>query len=77
MKIDGRTMIMESGHHKPDLNSPAFKSESARWRAVWNHPAARGRNWDMATILLADTDMTPSEVIAACSVVAESSDKLN
>jgi hypothetical protein len=31
----------------------------------------------MATILLADTDMTPSEVIAACSVAAESSDKLN
>jgi hypothetical protein len=74
MKIDGRTMIMKSGHHKPDLNSPAFKSESARSRAIWNYPAARGRNWGMATILLADTDMTPSVV---CSVAGESSDKLN
>ena len=74
MKIDGRTMIMKSGHHKPDLNSPAFKSESARSRAIWNYPAARGRNWGMATSLLADTDMTPSVV---CSVAGESSDKLN
>ena len=77
MKIDGRTMIMKSGHHTPDLNSPAFKSESARSRAIWNYPAARGRNWDMATILLADTDMTPSVLIAACSVAGESADKLN
>jgi len=39
-------------------------SEKERWREVFAHPAVQGQS-DMAKTLLAETEMTPTEVIAA------------
>ena len=40
------------------------KAEKERWREVFAHPAVQGQS-DMAKTLLAETEMTPTEVIAA------------
>jgi len=42
------------------------KAEKERWREVFAHPAVQGQS-DMAKTLLAATEMTPTEVIAAYS----------
>jgi hypothetical protein len=42
------------------------KAEKERWREVFAHPAVQGRS-DMAKTLLAETEMTPAEIIAAYS----------